>query len=211
MRSPPNERTGVDAGWPLLFAFSRARPRATQAGHSATRFMRNYMSFFTLIALLFAGCAHRKELAPPPAHSTAAAIGTPRAVAPLTVVSNQFITTFGEHSVGGIWKVRVPEQDRTFEIGRLWESSLPDQVGTGSVSTKTSGWQAQAGWFVLVENDRRVWAYDGDRDLLLYEFTRTATGGVGCWSGPTKFDCMVPEAVLTRLSDAARKGIKGND
>lgn len=27
----PNPRPGVDSGWPLLFAFSRARPRATQA------------------------------------------------------------------------------------------------------------------------------------------------------------------------------------
>jgi hypothetical protein len=27
----PNKRPGVDAGWPLLFASSRALPRATQA------------------------------------------------------------------------------------------------------------------------------------------------------------------------------------
>jgi hypothetical protein len=26
-----NQRPGVDAGWPFLFAFSRAWPRATQA------------------------------------------------------------------------------------------------------------------------------------------------------------------------------------
>jgi len=31
----PNYRPGVDAGWPLLFAFFRSWPRATQAGRSA--------------------------------------------------------------------------------------------------------------------------------------------------------------------------------
>ena len=31
----PNERHGVDAGCPFLFAFLRAPPRATQAGCSA--------------------------------------------------------------------------------------------------------------------------------------------------------------------------------
>ena len=30
--SKTDQRPGVDAGWQLLFAFSRARPRATQAG-----------------------------------------------------------------------------------------------------------------------------------------------------------------------------------
>ena len=29
--SVPNERSGVDAGWALLFAFTHTRPRATQA------------------------------------------------------------------------------------------------------------------------------------------------------------------------------------
>lgn len=30
-RTLPDKRPGVDAGWTFLFAFSRARPRATQA------------------------------------------------------------------------------------------------------------------------------------------------------------------------------------
>jgi hypothetical protein len=32
-----NERPGVDAGWRVLFAFQRPRPRATQAGRSTCR------------------------------------------------------------------------------------------------------------------------------------------------------------------------------
>jgi hypothetical protein len=165
--------------------------------------MHNYITFFALIALLLVGCAHRKEQASAPVYSPPAATGTLRTLAPPTVVTNQLITTFGEHPVGGIWTVRVPVEDRSVEVGAY------------GGFTKPSGWRAQAGWFVLVENDRRVWAYDGDRNLLLFEVTRnpegSPEGSVGSLSGPTKFGCPVPEAVLTRLSDAARKAIKRND
>jgi hypothetical protein len=115
---------------------------------------------------------------------------------PPTAVTNRLITTFGEHSAGDNWKVRVSEGERTVEVG--WQGS----------SQKPSGWRAQAGWFVLVENDRRVWACDGDRNLLLFEFTPTANGGISSVSGPANFGCPVPEAVWSRLSAAARNAIK---
>ena len=111
--------------------------------------------------------------------------------APPAVVTDQFITRFGEHSVGGIWKVRVPREARTVEVGAYGASMQP------------GGWRAQDGWFVLVENDRRVWAYDGDLDLLLFDATKNPEGGpagsVGSLEGPTKFNCPVPETVLTRI------------
>jgi hypothetical protein len=34
MTMPPNERSGVDAGWRVLFAFQRAWPRATHRERS---------------------------------------------------------------------------------------------------------------------------------------------------------------------------------
>ena len=181
------------------------------AGVRATHAMPNYIISFTLIAFLSAGCAHPKEQASKSTHFRDAAAGTFRPLAAPSGLTNQLITAFGEHWVGGIWEVRVPEQERTFEVGSHWKQHFPNETSTAGFTSKISGWRAQAGWFVLVENDRRVWAYDGDRNLLLYEFTRTPTGGTGCWSGPTKFDCAVPEVVLTRLTDAARKAIKPND
>jgi hypothetical protein len=151
--------------------------------------MHNYPRFFSLIVFLAAGCAHQREQAP--------------AAAPPVVETKQFITTFGEHSVGGVWKVRVPRDDRTVEVGAYGASMRPD------------GWRAQDAWFILVENDRRVWAYDGDRDLLLFDAIKnpegSPAGSFGSMQGPTRFNCPVPEAVLTRISDAARKAIKPND
>jgi len=165
--------------------------------------MRDYMSFFTLIALLFAGCAHRKEQASVPVEPAPVVDRTVQTIGVPAVVTNQFIATFGEHLVGGVWTVRVPEEERTVEIGAYGGFDKP------------SAWRAQAGWFVCVENERRAWAYDGDRNLLLFEAIKNAEGGpsgrTGILSGPIKFPCRVPEAVLPRLSEEARKAIRRND
>jgi hypothetical protein len=146
--------------------------------------MHKYLPCFSVIAFLSAGCADQKEQA---------------SAARPAVVTNQFITSFGEHSVG-VWKVRVPRGDRTVEVGAYDASMQPEE------------WRAQDGWFVLVESDRRVWAYDGDLALLLFDVVKNPEGGpagsVGAMQGPNKFNCPVPDAVLTRISDAARKALK---
>jgi len=161
--------------------------------------MNNCILSVSLIAFLSAGCAHQQESTSALAPDAVTGTAPLRTVAPPAVVTNQLITTFGEHSIGGVWNLQVSREERTVE------------VGTNVARSKPSEWRAQDGWFALVENDRRVWMYDGDRSLLLYEFTRTPTGGTGSWSGPTKFDCPVPGVVLTRLSTAARKAIEQND
>ena len=191
LAAPAGRRTGEIAAW-------KNQP-AVPESPSATLTMQNYVLSLCLIASQSAGCAHQNEQPSAPAASAVAGAGTLRTLAAPAVVTNQLITTFGQYLVGGVWKVRVSREDRTVE------------VGLDVASSKPSGWRAQDGWFVFVENDRRVWMYDGDRGFLLYEFTRSPTGGAGSWSGPTKFDCPVPEAVLTRLSDTARNAIKRND
>lgn len=196
MAGKPNYRPGVDAGGVSCLQAGRRYPGTTQAGRSATRNMHNYILSFCVIALLFAGCAHQQEQA-----STLATTGTPFTVAIPIVVSNQLIATFGEHSVGGVWKVLVSRADRSIEVGR---------VGFGS--DRPSDWRAQNGWFVLAENAQRVWAYDGNLDLRLFEWdTRNPTASSSRLSGPGNFDCPVPDAVLTRLSNDARQAIKRND
>jgi hypothetical protein len=56
MDKRPNYRPGADAGWRVLFASLRPRPRAAQAGRSATSHtMRIYLVLGALVAL--AGCS----------------------------------------------------------------------------------------------------------------------------------------------------------
>jgi hypothetical protein len=186
-------------GKPLAYLPKRKDRQTCLINCSATRFMRNYTSFFALIPLLVAGCARQKEQAPVPVQPAVVGGRTVQTIVVPAVVTNQLITKFGEHLVGDIWTVRVPEEERTVEIGAYGGFDKP------------SVWRAQAGWFVYVENERRAWAYDGDRDLLLFEAIKNPEGGpsgrTGILSGPTKFPCPVPEAVLTRLSEGARKAI----
>ena len=53
----------------------------------------------------------------------------------------------------------VSEDDGSLHLSRLTDS--------GSATTSPHGWTAQAGWFAFIENESRVWAYDGDRALYL--------------------------------------------
>jgi len=173
MKIGPNDRASLDSGRASCLAIERSRSLLHY--RSATRNMHNHVLFFSLIALLSAGCAHQKQQPSMPPRSPVAERGTLRTGAGPAVVTNQ-LTTFGNHSIAGIWQVQVSSDDRTVEVG---------SYGT---SDKPSAWRAQDGWFVLVENDRRVWAYDGDRDLLLFESTKNPEGGpagkVAKLSGP---------------------------
>ena len=72
-----------------------------------------------------------------------------------------------------------------------------------------STWTAHTGWFVYIENESRVWVYDGDRRLMLESVTingNNSSGGA-CFD---HFPCAVPAEVFSRLTvteqEAVRKG-----
>jgi hypothetical protein len=61
-------------------------------------------------------------------------------------------------SPDGSWKIGVSEDAIHFARPASGEVSFtPD----------SHGWRAKAGWFVFIESESRVWAYDGDRQLYL--------------------------------------------
>jgi hypothetical protein len=102
--------------------------------------MRNCMSVFLLIALLFAGCVHQKEQAAVSVQPAPVVDKKVQTIAVPAVVTHQFITTFGEHPVGGIWTVRVPEPERTVEIGAY------------------GGFNQPSAWRLLPASERWRWA-----------------------------------------------------
>jgi hypothetical protein len=175
---------------------------------SASRAMLNYILRFTLIAFVSAGCSKQPEQTSAPVGSQDIDTRTLRAVAPPTVLPHQLITTFGDYPINRLLDLCV--QERTLEVRTNWKRRVPGDVNS-AFSMGLGEWRARAGWFAFVENSRRLWLYDGDRCLLLYESPRTRSGGPGSWSGPTQFDCPLPETVLPRISAAAKKAIKQND
>jgi hypothetical protein len=70
---------------------------------------------------------------------------------------------------------------------------------TAAVRWKT---QPGPGWFAFIENESRVWAYDGDRHVNLM----IATPGHAECSGPP-FSCAVPPPVFFRLSEPAKRNL----
>ena len=106
------------------------------------------------------------------------------------------ITTRGTHgSDSEPWTIRVAE-DGTLHVSRnrLYSHDTVSPMQ----------WQARSGWCVFVENDVRVWAYDGDRNLWMLEVTREGR----TTHGPTRFPCAVPATVLEKLSAPARQALK---
>ena len=119
------------------------------------------------------------------------------AVRPSSDSTGKLMTQFGKFSpVGSPWTVQVSDSDRTLHISR--------RMPYGNTGVSPSSWKPQTGWFAFIENEERVWAYDGNRNLYLLTLTDDGTASYGS----TVFPCPVPDQVLTRLSPSARRAIK---
>lgn len=155
--------------------------------------MRNILPIVVGSATIFAGChspsSDYPSVAAPAFHPT-------------------FITSRGTNtSSDGFWQVVVSSAGDSLDLSH--HESLKGKNWSNSVWTTDSphGWTAKAGWFVYIESDSRIWAYDGERFLRLLTFTP----GSGAWYGPSRFPCAVPAEVLSRLSEPARRAIETHE
>jgi hypothetical protein len=141
-----------------------------------------------------------------------------RAATNNTAVDSKLITSFGSHSAaGGLLTINVPGWNGKWEVtrGKKIESLTVTNPAIGQVSYAYKGfvtntvssesWRAHTNWFVFVENESRVWCYDGNAslDLVLEDAV-----GTSLIAGPGTFPCAVPEEVRKRLPDAVKKKIK---
>ncbi|MFO1501443.1 MAG: hypothetical protein U1G07_24150 [Verrucomicrobiota bacterium] len=93
----------------------------------------------------------------------------------------------GDQATCGRWSARVADNG-TLHLSRL------SKAGAATVSPGT--WRAGQGAFLFVENDRRVWAYDGQGDLFLL----VASGETLISYGSPHFPCPVPPPVKERVA-----------
>ena len=110
------------------------------------------------------------------------------------------VSSFGSSTnivTDGSWQIAVSE-------GALQLSCSGSSVGFPA-------WNAHTGWFVFIESDSRVWAYDGVHPLWLS--TVTESGNNVAWKNfnSPKFPCAVPSEVFSRLPASAQKAISPND
>jgi len=151
----------------------------------------------TIIPILFVavtaltGCH-----SPSPAHTQTA---PPASFHPMLITMRGTTT-----SPDGFWRVTVSPAGDSLDLSH--HQLLKGENWTNSVWTTDSpeGWKTHAGWFVFIESESRVWAYDGDRSLSLLALTPSS----GSWHRPSRFPCAVPAEVSSRLSESARQAIE---
>jgi hypothetical protein len=162
--------------------------------------MRLLMLFLLSVFLSVPGCSQRTTLAG------------------RKLSGGQMITDLGEHRVvGGVLTVIVSEPGGKLEVvrGKHFDDLTATNPATAQITysrnaslTNTislAGWKAQPGWFVFVQNESRIWAYDGDQYLCLFAYLDEA--GVATY-GPHKFPYPVPKPVMQRLPDSVKNRIE---
>jgi len=160
-------------------------------------FMRNIIPILFVGMTALVGCHSSSRVPRPTAAPTMAA---PPLFRPM------LITTFGTNtSSDGAWRIGVLES--SLEFSRSLAARGDGWTSSGWSTTSPQAWRAQPGWFVFIESESRVWAYDGDRDLLLQAHTSSGNNSSGA-TYSSSFPCAVPAEVLTRISEPARKAIK---
>jgi hypothetical protein len=157
-------------------------------GHFTMRY--NIPILFAAVAILV-GCHKPSEVH---TQTTDAPVTSQPAFEP------KIISSFGNGTktvTDGSWRITVSE------------TSL--QLSRPGSSVRFPAWNAHTGWFVFIESSSRVWAYDGEQELLLS--TVGKHGNSEGWTNydSPKFPCAVPSEVYSRLSAAAQKAILPND
>ncbi|HEY4416930.1 MAG TPA: hypothetical protein VGO57_14670 [Verrucomicrobiae bacterium] len=117
------------------------------------------------------------------------------------------ITGFGDVSFPqSPWTVQVSETNRTVKISYRY---LSGTNGISSLSfTSPKDWRAKSGWFVFIENNERVWAYDGGSNLFLQVCIPYKVKPRCVSYGPSYFPYTVPTIVFARLSKKTQDAIK---
>ena len=162
--------------------------------------MRNIIPILIAAATVLVGCQSRSLVHPQTAAPTVA--GAPP-------FRPMLMTTLGTHtSSDGTWRIGVSE--RSLDLARSaaahgegWTSSGWTTTGFGTASP----WTAHAGWFVFIESESRVWAFDGDR-LLILETYRSSGRNSSSTIYESRFPCAVPGEVFSRLPERKQKEVQ---
>jgi hypothetical protein len=163
--------------------------------------MRNIILIVFVAATLLVGC-HSPSLV----HTQRAAptVAAPPPFRPM------LITTLGTNtSSNGTWRIGVSETSLDF-THLIAASDGRGFTMSGSSTVSPQGWRAQAGWFVFIESESRVWAYDGNRKLTLQAETVSGNNSTGA-TYSSRYPCAVPVEVFSRLSEPAQKAIKPHE
>lgn len=168
--------------------------------------MRYIIPILFVAATFLVGC----QSPPVTSNQTAAAPPTFRPM---------FVTTLGTNTTAdGTWRIAV--SDTSLDLSR--------SIGYGDgKGFKMSGWSTTTipaptkqavgwttthqGWFVFAESESRVWAYDGDRLLVLHTYASSGNNSHEAIYYSGNLPCTVPTEVFSRLTERTQRDIQTHE
>jgi len=164
--------------------------------------MRNTVPILFAAATVLAGCQSS-----PSAHNQTTS-ATVAATAPFRPM---LIKTLGTNTTpDGLWRIGVAET--SLDLSHSTAAHGEGWTTTGWTTTGLDWWKCHAGWFVFTESESNVWAYDGDRKVILMTYASSGKHSASTiYDSHHRFPCAVPADVLSRLSEPAQMIIKSHD
>jgi hypothetical protein len=110
-----------------------------------------------------------------------------------------FIKSEGEHIViRDQARVRVYSEDQTKSNFRIWRK---EPQGTSEVGPTDAWADKNSQWFIYVESQDQYWAYDGEHDLVLWEFTPRGSRASSILLARDRLVEQMPDDVRSRLPE----------
>jgi hypothetical protein len=121
------------------------------------------------------------------------------------------ITTLGTNTTpDGTWRIGVSET--SLDLSHSAATHGEGWTSAGWLTTGLDWWGCHAGWFVFTESESKVWAYDGDREVILLTYASIGKNSSSMiYDSHAGFHCTVPADVVSRLSEPAQRIIRSHN
>jgi hypothetical protein len=89
---------------------------------------------------------------------------------PASAAAGTLVTTYGKYPVrGSLWTVIVSADKMDLYNYEEWHvSNPPTETGDSYFQQDVvEKWKASPGWFIFIDNKRRIWAYDGGEKIYV--------------------------------------------
>ena len=167
--------------------------------------MRNIIPTLFVAATALVGCQSPSMVQN---QTAAATVAAPAPFRPM------LITTLGTNTTpDATWRIGVSETslDLSHSAAARGEGWTASGWTTTSFLKTEGAWKCHAGWFVFTEGESKVWAYDGDRQVLLLTYASSGKNSTSTiYDSHARFPCAVPADVVSRLSEPAKRIVSSN-
>lgn len=148
--------------------------------------------------ILLAACHTAPESAEPSTTAAPSTVFNSPVLAPRSPVP---IQKFGrmDDAHGGVTASEESVEVRSVTKRRDGQTSLSESIP----------WKPQGNWFVFVENEKRVWIFDGGTKLWMWDYVKASENGSGStWHTAGNLPCPIPDQIVKLLPNEVLQGLR---